>query len=225
MGCVSPVPGLEGDALATVIEQVHEPVVRELARRGAPFRGCLYAGLMLTADGPRVLEFNTRFGDPETQVILPRLRGDLLAALDACAGGSLADIELAAGEDAAVSVVIAAARLSRGAGARGRDQRPGGGRAGAGGDRVPCRDSARADGRLMAAGGRVLNVTRRRPRLRRGPRPRLRGDVAVIHGRRAPPHRHRARHRRARSISMSEPLAAPEVKLLWDRAARTTGRR
>jgi phosphoribosylamine--glycine ligase len=158
MGCVSPVPGLEGEALAAVIEQVHEPVVRELARRGAPFRGCLYAGLMLTADGPRVLEFNTRFGDPEAQVILPRLRGDLLAALDACAGGSLADVDLAAGEDAAVSVVIAARGYpeapERGAeisGLEAAEQVPG--------VTVFHAGTALEHGRLIAAGGRVLNVS------------------------------------------------------------------
>jgi phosphoribosylamine---glycine ligase len=158
MGCVSPVPELEGDALAAVIEQVHEPVVRELARRGTPFRGCLYAGLMLTTDGPRVLEFNTRFGDPETQVIVPRLRGDLLTALDACAGGSLADAELAAGDEAAVSVVIAA---------RGYPETPERGAEISGleaAERVPGvtvfhAGTALERGRLIAAGGRVLNVT------------------------------------------------------------------
>ena len=158
MGCVSPVPELGGEALEAVVEQVHEPVVRELARRGEPFRGCLYAGLMLTADGPRVLEFNTRFGDPEAQVILPRLRGDLLAALDACAGGTLADIELAAGDDAAVSVVIAA---------RGYPEAPERGAVIGGleaaervaGVTVFHAGTAVENGRLIAAGGRVLNVT------------------------------------------------------------------
>ena len=67
---------------------VHQPVVDELARRGAPFRGVLYAGLMLTADGPRVLEFNVRFGDPETQAVLPRLRSDLLDLLERCAAAA-----------------------------------------------------------------------------------------------------------------------------------------
>ena len=63
-----------------LVEQIHQPVVDELARRGTPFIGCLFAGLMLTADGPRVLEFNARFGDPETQVLIPRLEGDLLGS-------------------------------------------------------------------------------------------------------------------------------------------------
>ena len=79
MGAYSPV---DVD-VAALVEQVHRPVIDELARRGTPFVGCLFAGLMLTADGPRVLEFNARFGDPETQVLMPRLEGDLLAALAA----------------------------------------------------------------------------------------------------------------------------------------------
>ena len=73
-----------GGARATAI---HQPVLDELARRGTPFVGCLFAGLMLTADGPRVLEFNARFGDPETQVLMPRLEGDLVAALAGAAAG------------------------------------------------------------------------------------------------------------------------------------------
>ena len=81
MGAYSPVPWL-GD-LEALTEAVHQPVIDELARRGTPFVGCLFAGLMLTDDGPRVLEFNARFGDPETQVLMPRLEGDLLEVLAA----------------------------------------------------------------------------------------------------------------------------------------------
>ena len=83
-------------------------MLAELARRGAPFVGLLYAGLMLTDDGPRVLEFNCRFGDPETQALLPRLEGDFLEALAAAARGELAGVELVAGPTAAVAVVLAA---------------------------------------------------------------------------------------------------------------------
>ena len=79
----------------------------ELARRGTPFVGCLFAGLMLTDDGPRVLEFNARFGDPETQVLLPRLEGDLLEALAAARAGDARDAALRERADAAVTVVLA----------------------------------------------------------------------------------------------------------------------
>jgi phosphoribosylamine---glycine ligase len=91
-----------------ILDLVHRPVLAELAARGTPFVGTLYAGLMLTEDGPKVLEFNCRFGDPETQSILPRLEGDLLQALAAVAGGASDDADLAVSDDAAVTVVLAA---------------------------------------------------------------------------------------------------------------------
>ena len=81
MGAYSPVPWFGAAATAEAARLVHEPLLAELARRGIPFSGCLYAGLMLTADGPRVLEYNVRFGDPETQALVARLDGDLAAAL------------------------------------------------------------------------------------------------------------------------------------------------
>ena len=89
MGAFSPVADLPDAAADAILERFHRPVLRELARRGAPFRGALYAGLMLTADGPRLLEFNARFGDPETQVILPRLAVALGPLLRAAARGAL----------------------------------------------------------------------------------------------------------------------------------------
>ena len=101
MGAMSPV-ALDGDADELVAE-IHQPVVDELARRGTPFVGCLFAGLMLTPEGVRVLEFNARFGDPETQVLIPRLEGDLLAALTAAARGSAEPGIVRAGGDAAVT--------------------------------------------------------------------------------------------------------------------------
>ena len=84
MGSYSPVPELDEGQVAGLAEAIHRPVVEEMAARGTPFIGCLYAGLMLTADGPRVLEFNCRFGDPETQTIMPRIEGDLAEALSGC---------------------------------------------------------------------------------------------------------------------------------------------
>ena len=107
MGAYSPVPELSDADVTDLVERIHRPVLEQLARRGAPFQGVLYAGLMLTADGPRVLEFNCRFGDPETQSILPRLDGDLLTALEAAARGNLTGVELETSPRAAVTVVMA----------------------------------------------------------------------------------------------------------------------
>ncbi|HUQ79212.1 MAG TPA: phosphoribosylamine--glycine ligase [Patescibacteria group bacterium] len=89
MGAYSPLPDLSDEAVADIVERFHRPILAELARRGAPFRGALYAGLMLTSDGPRLLEFNARFGDPETQVIVPRLATALAPLLLAAARGRL----------------------------------------------------------------------------------------------------------------------------------------
>jgi phosphoribosylamine--glycine ligase len=95
MGCYSPVGGLDGEAVASLCAQVHQPIVDLMRGRGTPFHGVLYAGLMLTAAGARVLEFNTRFGDPEAQAILPRLRSDLGELMLAAARpGGLAGVTL-----------------------------------------------------------------------------------------------------------------------------------
>jgi phosphoribosylamine---glycine ligase len=157
MGSYSPVPALSPDQAAELVESVHRPVLRELAARGAPFQGLLYAGLMLTDDGPRVLEFNCRFGDPETQAILPRLEGDLLEALAAAAEGTLAGVELAAGPEAAVTVVLAASGYpdspERGVPLAGIAD------AEATGALVFHAGTALRGGSLVSAGGRVLNVT------------------------------------------------------------------
>ncbi len=157
MGSYSPVPWLEEGQAEALTEAVHLPVLRELAARGSPFQGLLYAGLMLTQDGPRVLEFNCRFGDPETQAIVPRLEGDLLEALAAVAQGSLVGVELAAGPETAVTVVLAAA---------GYPDAPaidlpiaGVGEAEAAGALVFHAGTAIRAGTLVSAGGRVLAVT------------------------------------------------------------------
>jgi phosphoribosylamine---glycine ligase len=157
MGAYSPVPTLSDDFATEVAETVHQPVVDELARRGTPFVGLLYAGLMLTADGLRVLEFNCRFGDPETQVVVPRLATDLLEAIAAAAGGELAGVAPAARDEAAVTVVAAAAaypeRGDAGSPIQGVDA------AEAGGALVFHAGTASRGGDLVTNGGRVLTVT------------------------------------------------------------------
>jgi phosphoribosylamine---glycine ligase len=157
MGAFSPVPSLGQREVENLVEQVHRPVLEELARRRAPFVGLLYAGLMLTDDGPRVLEFNCRFGDPETQAILPRVEGDLLAALLAAAGGDLRGVTLATGGQAAVTIVLAAAGYPEsgdaGSPIAGIDD------AEALGALVFQAGTARRDRELVTSGGRILNVT------------------------------------------------------------------
>jgi phosphoribosylamine--glycine ligase len=108
MGSYSPVAGFGPAEVEEILETVHRPVLEELAARGAPFVGVLFAGLMLTDDGPRVLEFNCRFGDPETQSLLPRVDGDLLGALARAAAGDLSSVDLDVSDAATVTVVLAA---------------------------------------------------------------------------------------------------------------------
>jgi phosphoribosylamine--glycine ligase len=165
MGCYSPVPG--ADALVRdAIASVHQPVVDELARRGTPFHGVLYAGLMLGRDGHKVLEFNVRFGDPETQVVLPRLESDLLALLWAAARGELAGFKLAVKPAYALCVVVAAK------GYPGKFQKGDLIELPAPGSLPPAvtvyhaGTAKDAGGQLTANGGRVLGVTALAPTLR-----------------------------------------------------------
>jgi phosphoribosylamine--glycine ligase len=160
MGAISPAPGVSDEEAQQIVETVHKPILRELVRRGIPFSGCLYAGLMLTATGPRVLEFNVRFGDPETEAVLPRLGEDLLPFLMACADGTLQDGRLRTIPGAAVTVVLA----SRGYPASSESDTPINGVSEAGSQRdvaVFHAGTAIVDGRLVTAGGRVLAVTAR----------------------------------------------------------------
>jgi len=166
MGAYTPLPDLTAADTESIVQRFHVPVLAELARRGMPFRGALYAGLMLTADGPRLLEFNARFGDPETQVMLPRLGSALGPLLLAAAQGKLpADApRLTTGRQAAVGIVLASA---------GYPAPP------STGDRIDGLDAAEVaeaivfhaatrradDGTWATTGGRVLTVVGRGPDL------------------------------------------------------------
>lgn len=106
MGSYSPVPDCPPELADQIVEEVIEPMLTETARSGAPFVGALYAGLALTSKGPRVIEFNARFGDPETQALIPRLKSDLSEVCAAAAGGDLRGVSLQWRQDACVSVVL-----------------------------------------------------------------------------------------------------------------------
>lgn len=158
MGVYSPVPIVTEDELAAM-KQVMLDTVAELAAEGIDYRGCLYGGFMLTNDGPKVLEFNARFGDPETQVILPRLKNDLVEVMLACAEGRLDEVELAWRDEWAVAVVLTSAgypgSYEKGKVITGIE------------DAEAMEDvtvyhagtTVREDGELVTSGGRVLAVT------------------------------------------------------------------
>jgi phosphoribosylamine--glycine ligase len=157
MGSYSPVPGFGPAEVEEIVDAVHRPIVAAMARRGRPFHGVLYAGLMIGPDGPKVLEFNTRFGDPETQAVLPRLRSDLVdLCLAAREPGGLAGAEAEFAGDWAVTLVLASAGYpessSKGDAIRGLET------AGELAEVTHAGTAAR-DGEIVTAGGRVLNLT------------------------------------------------------------------
>jgi len=161
MGAYSPAPIMTPDLIERTLAEIIRPTVTAMAARGTPYRGVLYAGLMLTADGPKLIEYNARFGDPETQVLMPRLTSDLLALMVATANGTLDQIAPPAwSNDAALTVVMAAegypgayAKGSRVRGIERANALPG--------VTVFQAGTAIRDGDLVSAGGRVLDVTAR----------------------------------------------------------------
>jgi len=157
MGSYSPVPGFGPAEVEEIVERVHRPVVAAMAARGVPFRGVLYAGLMIGAEGPKVLEFNARFGDPETQAVLPRLRSDLAELfLASREPGGLAGVAAEFDDSWAVTVVLASAGYpessSKGDVISGLDEA-------AAIAEVTHAGTAERDSEIVTAGGRVLNVT------------------------------------------------------------------
>jgi phosphoribosylamine--glycine ligase len=157
MGSYSPVPGFGPAEVEEIVERVHRPVVAAMAARGVPFRGVLYAGLMVTAEGPRVLEFNARFGDPETQAVLPRLRSDLAELfLASREPGGLAGVTAEFENTWAVTVVLASAGYPEGSS---KGDAISGLAEAAETAEVTHAGTAERDGEIVTAGGRVLNVT------------------------------------------------------------------
>ncbi len=158
MGAYSPAPVLTPDLVARVMREIIEPTAAAMRARGTPFKGVFFAGLMITKKGPQLIEYNTRFGDPETQVLMTRLRSDLLPALIACHDGALDRIALDWKDEVALTVVMAAkgypGDYEKDTEIKGLD------RAGAVPDVQVFHAGTRADGgRILANGGRVLNVT------------------------------------------------------------------
>jgi phosphoribosylamine--glycine ligase len=158
MGAYSPLPWLDGSLEASIWKEVSEPAIAAMAGMGTPFSGALFAGLMLTEDGPKVLEFNCRFGDPETETLMPRIRSGLAQALVACAAGDLTGTALDISSEACVTVVVASGgypkRHEDGFPIRGLDavvQMEG--------VNVFHSGTALRDGRVVTAGGRVLAVS------------------------------------------------------------------
>jgi phosphoribosylamine--glycine ligase len=167
MGAYSPTPSFPLAAQQAAMEGIIRPALAEMARRGTPFRGILYAGLMLTDEGAKLIEFNVRFGDPECQVLLPRLMSDLLPALQAAYDGELQNFDLR-WRDATCVTVVMAARGYPDAPERGSEIR-GLQRAVAEPNVLVFHAGTEADaqGHLRAAGGRVLNVCATGPNVRR----------------------------------------------------------
>jgi phosphoribosylamine--glycine ligase len=158
MGSYSPVPGIDREHADALALAVHQPIVDEMKRRGTPFHGVLYAGLMMTDQGPKVLEYNCRFGDPETQAVLTRMRSDILDVLEgATHTGGLEGVDIEWSDEWAVTVVLASRGYpessSKGDEIRGLRSI----------DSIEVEvlhaGTAEVDGQVVTAGGRVLNVT------------------------------------------------------------------
>jgi phosphoribosylamine--glycine ligase len=158
MGAYSPAPVVTEELHRTIMEKVMIPTVRGMAAEGKPYKGVLYAGLMMTDKGPRVLEFNARFGDPEAQPILARLKGDLVPVLEACIDGTLSGHTLDWTQDASVCVVMASGgypgKYGKGVVITGLEEA-----ASEDGLIVFHAGTAEKDGEIVTSGGRVLGVT------------------------------------------------------------------
>ncbi|MDH5772947.1 MAG: phosphoribosylamine--glycine ligase, partial [Rhodospirillaceae bacterium] len=158
MGAYSPAPVVDGAMEAKIMETIITPTINAMVEEGCPFRGVLFAGLMLTKDGPKVLEFNARFGDPECQALMVRMQSDVLDALVACADGTLDKTEINWSDDTALTVVMAAngypGHYDKGSEIKNieaAEKMPG--------VEVFHAGTAMQDGKLVSTGGRVLGIT------------------------------------------------------------------
>ncbi|MDH5488890.1 MAG: phosphoribosylamine--glycine ligase [Rhodospirillaceae bacterium] len=158
MGAYSPAPVVDGAMEAKIMETIITPTINAMVEEGCPFRGVLFAGLMLTKDGPKVLEFNARFGDPECQALMVRMQSDVLDALVACADGTLDKTEISWSDDTALTVVMAAngypGHYDKGSEIKNIEAA----------EKIPGVEvfhagTAMQDGKLVSTGGRVLGIT------------------------------------------------------------------
>ncbi len=159
MGAYSPAPAMTPERVEATLERIVRPTLAAMRAKGTPFKGVLYAGLMLTDEGPKLIEYNARFGDPETQVLMPRIESDIVPLLFACAKGDLSGVELRVSPHAALTVAMATrgypGPVDKGSTIRGVEAAA----------RLPgvtifhAGTSRAKDGRLISNGGRVLNVT------------------------------------------------------------------
>jgi phosphoribosylamine--glycine ligase len=160
MGAYSPAPIMDEAMIKRTMREIIEPTVAAMAKRGIPFKGVLFAGLMITADGPKLIEYNVRFGDPETQVLMLRLKSDLLPVLLACVDGVLGTFDLRWHDDAALTVVMAANGYP-GAPEVGTEIKGLEAASTVEGVEIFHAGTRRDGNRLLAHGGRVLNISAR----------------------------------------------------------------
>ncbi len=157
MGTVAPNPYYTPDIAQRCYDEIFMPTLNALAQAGTPFKGCLYFGLMLTSDGPKVIEFNCRFGDPETQVILPLLQGDLLEIMLSCTNGTLSPADVNFSQEYAACVVMSSSgyplKYKTGFEITGMDN------AASKGTQVYHAGTRLEEGKFLTAGGRVLGIT------------------------------------------------------------------
>ncbi|MFS8115773.1 phosphoribosylamine--glycine ligase [Rhizobium jaguaris] len=156
MGAYSPAPVMTADMVERTMKEVIEPTIRGMAESGYPFSGVFFAGLMITAKGPELIEYNVRFGDPECQVLMMRLKSDLLPLLLACANGTLDQVSAEWSDDVALTVVMASKGYP---GSYAKNTPIAALPADSDGAKVFHAGTALKDGVLVATGGRVLNIT------------------------------------------------------------------